>query len=156
MKDIKFLAFVAIITALWACNKEPQTAQQPVISNASVSDCHTSTDVLAAKDMNTDSVVVSWVGNGMMQVTHYNMMLDCGQANITTTVERVGNIITVVEHVGEQGITNCICLYDNSFRIDNLPQQQFTLIIKVESLICGHPEQSTVYVNVFNTHTNNV
>ena len=123
MKGIKILAFVAIITALWACNKEPQTAQQPVISNASVSDCHTSTDLLAAKDMNTDSVVVSWVGNGMMQVTHYNMMF---------------------------------CLYDNSFRIDNLPQQQFTLIIKVESLICGHPEQSTVYVNVFNTHTNNV
>ena len=151
MKSIRLLAAVAIITVTWACTKEKQT---PEIVNAVVSGCHTSTDVLAAKEINTDSVVVSWVGNDQLQVTHYNMVLDCGGANIVTTVEISEDVVTVVEHVGEQGITNCICLYDNSFLIDNLPRQCFTLVIKVESLISGHPEQSTVYVHDFNTNNN--
>lgn len=152
MKSIRLLASVAIITVMWACTKEKQT---PEIVNAVVSDCHTYTDVLAAKEITSDSVVVSWVGNDKLQVTHYNMVLDCGGANIVTTVEISGDVVTVVEHVGEQGITDCFCLYDNSFLIDNLPRQCFTLVIKVESLINGHPEQSTVYVlnghNTYNT-----
>lgn len=149
MKSIRLLAAVAIITLMWSCTKEKQT---PEIVNAVTSDCHTSTDVLAAKEINTDSVVVSWVGNDQLQVRHYNMMLDCGGANIVTTVEISEDVVTVVEHVGEQGITDCICLYDNSFLIDNLPKHHFTLVIKVESLISGHPEQNTVYVHDFNTN----
>ena len=76
-------------------------------------------------------------------------MLDCGEPQITTTVETDGNIVTVVEHVGEQGLTNCICLYDNSFQINNLPARPFTLILKIESLICGNPESATVYERTF-------
>ena len=149
MKQTRILAAATLIIALlWACEKN--NTVNTSISNASVSDCHTSTDKLAAKDMNTDSIVVSWPGgDNPMQVTHYNMMLDCGEPHITTTVETNGNIVTVVEHVGEQGLTNCICLYDNSFEINNLPARPFTLILKIESLICGNPESATVYERTF-------
>ncbi len=153
MKQTRILAAATIIIALlWACEKN-NTANTS-ISNASVSDCHTSTDKLAAKDMNTDSIVVSWPGgDNPMQVSHYNMVLDCGEPHITTTVETNGNIVTVVEHVGEQGLTNCICLYDNSFTINYLPQGEFTLRIKVESIYAGTPHQTTVFEETI-THQN--
>lgn len=149
MKQTRILAAATIIIALlWACEMDYQA--NPFISNINTSDCHTNTDKLAAKAMNTDSIVVSWPGDGNpMQVAHYNMMLDCGEPHITTTVERNGNMVTVVEHVGEQGLTNCICLYDNSFQINNLPARPFTLILKIESLICGNPESATVYEQTF-------
>ncbi|MBO4306945.1 MAG: hypothetical protein J5848_01370 [Bacteroidales bacterium] len=149
MKYIRILAAATIIIALlWACEKD--NTGTPSISNTSVSDCHTNTDKLAVKDMSTDSIVVSWTGdNNPMQIVHYNMVLDCGEPNIITTVETNGNTVTVIEHVGEQGLTNCICLYDNSFHINNLPSRPFTLVIKVESLICGNPVLATVYEKFF-------
>ena len=145
MKLTRLLAAATIIVAmLWACEKE--NSSSPFISDVHTSDCHTNTDKLAAKDMTTDSIVYSWASDGnSLQVTHYNMMLDCGEQNITTTVETEGNVVTVVEHVGEQGLTNCICLYDNSFTINDLPQGEFTLRIKVESIYAGTPHQTTVF-----------
>lgn len=150
MKQTRILAAATIIIALlWACEKS-HTAT-PTISNTNVSDCHTSTDKLAAKDMSADSIVVSWPSdNAPMLVTHYNMPLDCGENhNITTTIEMTGNVVTVTEHVGEQGLTDCICLYDNSFQINDLPSHPFTLVIIVESIFCGNPESVTVYEQAF-------
>ena len=153
MKKTRLLATATIIVAmLWACEKDSTTS--PSISNIRTSDCHTNTDLLAAKDMTTDSIAYSWVSDGnSLQVTHYNMMLDCGEQNITTTVKAEGNVVTVVEHVGEQGLTNCICLYDNSFTINNLPQGEFTLRINVESIYAGTPHQTTVFEETI-THQN--
>lgn len=150
MKITRLLAAAAIIVAmLWACEKENNSS--PFISNVRTSDCHTNTDLFAAKDMTTDSIVYSWAGdNNSLQVTHYNMMLDCGEQNITTTVETEGNVVTVVEHVGEQGLTDCICLYDNSFTINDLPQGEFTLRINVESIYAGTPYQTTVFEETIN------
>lgn len=145
MKQTLILATATIIIAMLnACEKDRQ--ETLFISDINTSGCHTNTDYLAAKDMSTDSIVLSWVGEGnTLQVTHYNMMLDCGEPNITTTVETADNVVTVIEHVGEQGLTNCICLYDNSFLINNLPQEHFTLLIKVESIFFGDTSQTTVF-----------
>lgn len=148
MRHTLLLASAIIVTLLCACKKD--NSYTPTISNVIVSDCHTNTDKLATKDMNTDSIVVSWPNDKEpMQVAHYNMVLDCGGADINTTVEVNGDIVTVVEHVGEQGLTNCICLYDNSFQINNLPPRPFTLVIKIESLICGTPGLATLYEQTF-------
>ena len=119
----------------------------PQLTDVVTSDCHTFTDIIAAKDMNTDSVVVSYIPyNYTMMVTHYNMSLDCGSGeHIVTTIERVGDTITVTEDVGEQGRTNCVCLYDNSFQIAYLPSRPFTLIVKVVS----GTEQRIVYQQIF-------
>ena len=153
MKQTQVLAAATIIVAmLWACEKENNPT--PFISDIHTSDCHTYTDKLAAKYMTTDSIVFSFADDGnSLQVTHYNLMLDCGEPDITTTVETEGNVVTVVEHVGEQGLTNCICLYDNSFTINYLPQGKFTLRIKVESIYAGTPHQTTVFEETITQET---
>ena len=124
---------------------------EPLLTDVVTSDCHTFTDILAAKDMNTDSVVVSFsLDNSVMSVTHYNMPLDCGSGErIVTTIERVGDTITVTENVGEQGRVNCVCLYDNSFQIQYLPPRPFTLVIKIVADCFGTTEQTTIYQHSF-------
>ncbi|MBQ6069919.1 MAG: hypothetical protein IJK84_10495 [Bacteroidales bacterium] len=123
----------------------------PQLTDVAASDCHTYTDNLAAKDMNTDSVVVSYIPhNNTMSVTHYNMPLDCGSGeHIVTTIERMGDTITVTENVGEQGRTNCVCLYDNTFHIAYLPPRPFTLVIKVVEDFFGTTHQAIVYQQTF-------
>ena len=125
--------------------------ENPVLTSVTTSGCHTYTDALAAKDINTDSVVVAFSPDeGQMSVTHYNMPLDCGSGErITTTITTTGDTVTVVEHVGEQGRTNCVCLYDNSFQIQYLPHTPFTLSIKIESMWLGNTELTTVYEQTF-------
>ena len=125
-KTVIMAAATIILALLWACEKNE--SETPFVSDINTSGCHTSTDKLAVKDMSTDSIVVFWPGTGnSMQVTHYNMVLDCGEPHITTTVETNGN----------------------TFHINNLPPHPFTLIIKVESIFCGTPEQTTIYENTF-------
>lgn len=124
---------------------------EPQLTDLVTSDCHTFTDTLATKDMNTDSVVVSFSLEGSVaSVTHYNMVLDCRSGeHIVTTIEHVGDTITVIENVGEQGRANCVCLYDNSFQIRHLPLRPFTLVIKVVSDCFGTTEQTIVYQQTF-------
>lgn len=124
---------------------------KPQLTDVVTSDCHTLTDILAAKDMNTDSVVVSFsLDNAAMSVTHYNMLLDCGSGeHIVTTIERVGDTITVTEDVGKQGLANCVCLYDNSFQIVALPPRPFTLVVKIAADYYATTEQTIVYQHTF-------
>ena len=143
-------------TLIHGCHKEAcpggdPLPENPVLWAVSTSDCHTFTDALATKDMNTDSVVVTFSHEGSVaSVTHYNMVLDCGSGeHIVTTIERVGDTITVIENVGEQGRANCVCLYDNSFQIRHLPLRPFTLVIKVVSDCFGTTEQTIVYQQTF-------
>ena len=145
------LAIILATTLLNGCedygDRDRDYPDNPRLTDVVTSDCHTFTDIIAAKDMNTDSVVVSYIPyNYTMPVTHYNMPLDCGsREHIVTTIERVGSIITVTEDVGEQGRTNCVCLYDNSFQIAYLPPRPFTLIVKVKA----GSEQKIVYQQIF-------
>ena len=119
----------------------------PRLTEVSTSDCHTYTDTLATKDMNTDSVVIAYFRqDNTLRVTHYNMPLDCGSgSHIINTITQSNDTVTVVEHVGEQGLTDCVCLYDNSFHIGYLQMPPFILIIKVETEWCGAINLTTVY-----------
>lgn len=59
-------------------------------------------------------------------------------------------MLKVTEHVGEQGLTDCFCFYNNTFQITSLPQRPFTLVVQVESLIWGNvPETTIVYQQQF-------
>ena len=78
------------------------------------------------------------------------MTLDCGSGdNIVTTMEMKGDTITVTENVGEQGLTDCVCLYNNSFQIVDVPWSRFTLVIKEECSYMGNIEQRIVYQHTF-------
>ena len=148
---LPILAFTIMVAAmLKSCDVHDGDRgypDEPQLTDLVTSDCHTFTDTLAAKDMGTDSVVVSYIPyNYRMLVTHYNMPLDCGSGeHIVTTIERVGDTISVIENVGEQGRTNCVCLYDNSFQIAYLPPRPFTLVVKVKA----GSEQRIVYQQIF-------
>lgn len=151
-KTIFTLAVTAgvVAAAFWGCEK--QNAIHPEISNVSVSDCHFPDPEKFSKSSDVDSIVVSWPSEGgPMTVTHYNMNLDCGSGeHIVTTVEMAGDVVTVTEHVGEQGLTNCFCFYDNTVTITHLPQRPFTLVVQVESLFMGNvPETTVVYQQQF-------
>ena len=80
----KILLTFAAVTAtcmvlICGCTKCKDWPETPVVHNIVTSDCHHFTDPIAAKDMNTDSIVVEWDREGgSMSVSHYNMMLDCG------------------------------------------------------------------------------
>ena len=161
---LQTLAIILATTLLNGCEDygdgDRDYPDNPQLTNVVTSDCHTFTDIIAAKDMNTDSVVVSYIPyNYTMMVTHYNMPLDCGSGeHIVTTIditypastrhpsqEGTGSTITVTEDVGEQGRTNCVCLYDNSFQIEYLPPRPFTLVVKVKA----GSEQRIVYQQIF-------
>jgi hypothetical protein len=43
-----------------------------------------------------------------------------------------------------------VCLYDNSFDIEYLPEAPFTLVIEVETMWFDRTETVTVYENSFN------
>lgn len=150
-KTILLLTVVAVVAAaaLGGCDK--QCAVRPEIGYASVSDCHHPDPVMYTKDSDADSIVVSWPREeGPMTVTHYNMNLDCGSGeHIVTTVEMTGSVVTVTEHVGEQGLTDCFCFYDNTFQLSGLPQRPFTLVVQVEDIFMGLPGTTAVYQHVF-------
>ena len=149
-------ASLLIIAMLQGCHKEAcpggdPLPEEPVLWGVATSDCHTYTDKLAAKEMNTDSVVVTFSNEGSVaSVTHYNMMLDCGTGNrIVTTIEHVGDTVTVTENVGEQGLANCVCLYDHSFEIHYLWTRPFTLVIKRVADYFGNIGETVVYQQTF-------
>lgn len=154
MKKTFFTFAVAVgvvAAAFWGCDK--QNVAIPGISNVSVSDCHFPDPDRLSKSSDEDSIAVSWVigiPNSMI-ITHYNMDLDCGSDNrIVTMVEMAGDVVTVTEHVGEQGMTDCFCFYDNTFQIDNLPRTPFTLVVQVESVFMDNlPETAIVYQQQF-------
>lgn len=151
MRHIKLLFLSALLLNALGCSKEEMAGPytDTYLANITTSDCMMKTDALAAKDMNTDSIEVT-LSEGILVVTHHNMLLDCGTGeNIVTTMEMVGDTVTVTENVGEQGLVDCLCLYNNSFQIVNPPSGRFTLVIKEMGSYLGQSQQRIVYQHTF-------
>lgn len=151
MRHIKLLLLSALLLTVLGCSKKEMAGPyaDTYLANITTSDCMMKTDALAAKDMNTDSIEVT-LNNGIISVTHYNMLLDCGTGeHIVTTMETVGDTVTVTENVGEQGLVDCLCLYNNSFQIVNPPAGRFTLVIKEMGSYLGQAQQRIVYQHQF-------
>lgn len=145
--NIKLLLSLLLIVV--GCSKMDIDNRDTYLTNIATSDCLFSTDTEAAKDLAPDSIVVT-LTDWTLSVTHSNMLLDCGSGeNIVTTMELVGDTIKVTENVGEQGITDCICLYNNSFQIRNLPPSPFTLVIQEMSSYFDNIQRRIVYQHTF-------
>lgn len=146
MKRIISLILLALLLTVVGCSKK---YADTYLANITTSDCLMKTDALAAKDMNTDSIGVTLAGE-TLSVTHHNMLLDCGSGeNIVTSMEVVGDTIMVTENVGEQGLVDCLCLYNNSFQIIDPPAERFTLVVKEVSVYLGQPQQRIIYQHQF-------
>lgn len=151
MKRIISLILLALLLTVVGCSKKDteRPYADAYLANITTSDCLMKTDALAAKDMNTDSIEVTLAGE-TLSVTHHNMLLDCGSGkNIVTSMEVVGDTIMVTENVGEQGLVDCLCLYNNSFQIIDPPAERFTLVVKEVSVYLGQPQQRIIYQHQF-------
>ena len=150
MRHIIALLLSALLLTIVGCSKSDSDFADTHLANINTSDCITHTDMLAAKDMALDSISVTFT-DGSLSVTHHNMLLDCGEGdNIVTSMQLLGDTITVIENVGEQGMTDCLCLYNNSFQIVDPPSGFFTLVIKEVYSYLGNANQRIVYQHHFN------
>lgn len=149
MKKLFFVIVALAGLSVWSCSVEDDL-NYPFINNEGHSDCRMSTDAeyLATKEIATDSVVVEYNGY-TLHVEHRNMVLDCNNnPTFQNYVGYEGDTLVLREYVGEQGRTDCFCLYDNWFDVDDvLPQQYHWLKVVVEYDLLGERKSYTVYLN---------
>ncbi|MBQ0159145.1 MAG: hypothetical protein MJZ99_11500 [Bacteroidales bacterium] len=144
MKKIYFAMMVVLMC--WSCS-EGMDWDGPAIVNKGHSDCLMSTDAeyLATKEIQTDSVVVSYDGN-MLHIEHHNMVLDCSESpSFRNYLTIEGDTLVVHEDVGEQGQVDCFCLYDNWLDVAELGDGYGCIKIVVESMWCGNQTSYVVY-----------
>ena len=151
MKKI-LLGLISIGAVLlpWSCSKGDGFWAGPWLSNEGHSGCKTSTDAeyLATKEWQTDSVVVTFDGS-TIHIEHHNMVLDCNKHpmfNNYLTTE--GDTLVVHEDVGEQGNTDCFCLYDNWMDVEGSPRHRYLRIVKEYSYL-GNNDSVTVFESMF-------
>lgn len=142
------LISIGAILLLWSCSMDMQG--DVWLSNEGHSGCKMSTDAeyLATKEWQTDSVVVTFDGS-TIHIEHHNMVLDCNKHpmfNNYLTTE--GDTLVVHEDVGEQGNTDCFCLYDNWMDVEGSPKYRY-LRIMLEYSYSGNNGSATVFESMF-------
>jgi len=65
-------------------------------------------------------------GAGTLALTHVNAGLNCCP-NPTLTVTVSGNVITITET--DENLCRCLCLYDIQYKIENLPDGQYRIVV---------------------------
>lgn len=144
------LISIGAVLLFWACSKGDGFWDGPWLSNEGHSGCKMSTDAeyLATKEWQTDSVVVTFDGS-TIHIEHHNMVLDCNKNpmfNNYLTTE--GDTLVVHEDVGEQGNTDCFCLYDNWMDVEGSPRHRYLRIVK-EYCYLGNNDSVTVFESMF-------
>lgn len=142
------LISIGAILLPWSCSMD--MPGDVWLSNEGHSGCKMSTDAeyLATKEWQTDSVVVTFDGS-TIHIEHHNMVLDCNKHpmfNNYLTTE--GDTLVVHEDVGEQGNTDCFCLYDNWMDVEGSPRHRYLRIVKEYSYL-GNNDSVTVFESMF-------
>lgn len=142
------LISIGAILLPWSCSMDMQG--DVWLSNEGHSGCKMSTDAeyLATKEWQTDSVVVTFDGS-TIHIEHHNMVLDCNDNpmfNNYLTTE--GDTLVVHEDVGEQGNTDCFCLYDNWMDVEGSPKYRYLRIV-LEYSYSGNNDSATVFESMF-------
>lgn len=133
IKSLAAVAMGAVLLTAFQCGKE-----EPIELNynAHHSDClfHTDADAVRAKGHVTpDSVSVAYK-NGTLHVTHHNLLVNCGTAEmeggINVTVIREGLTLDIYEVEDENNPqANCMCEVDNEFDISGIEHGTYTLVL---------------------------
>lgn len=110
------------------------------VSNVSYTDCK---DYPYMPD--PDSINVSYANNTIF-ITHYNVSVNCQfkQNGVLVEIEDGGSTITIYENANPFGAatwTNCWCVIDNSFQINNVPHGTYKLVF--ENWTPGGPYSQT-------------
>ena len=62
-------------------------------------------------------------------ISHNNRVVFCGYDSISVSIN-VANDTIWVKEIEMGGVTNCMCLANTSYQINNLPSGQYTLLIR--------------------------
>ncbi|MBQ7279317.1 MAG: hypothetical protein IJR13_01150 [Bacteroidales bacterium] len=114
-------------------NVAPGNGEESVVSIADIHHSECSHDDLMAKGYyDNDSVSVIY-SDGVLHVTHHNMIVNCGIAmakdGIFVDIVCDGDTITITESIDETlPQANCICMVDNMFDIVGLRPGTYTLV----------------------------
>ena len=63
-------------------------------------------------------------------ISHNNRVVFCGYDSISVSIN-VANDTIWVKEIEMGGVTNCMCLANTSYQINNLPSGQYTLLIRL-------------------------
>ncbi len=63
-------------------------------------------------------------------ISHNNRVVFCGYDSISVSIN-VANDTIWVKEIEMGGVTNCMCLANTSYQINNLPSGEYTLLIKL-------------------------
>lgn len=145
-KIISFLSAALLISCLVSCsdNDDNNGSSQPRLSNFSNSGCkkfasdgtssamsRAANAVAAASNSQSEQIVLAALGINKLRIVHENALLSC-EAVIATDFKIEGPTITLTEKSTND--VNCLCYYDLSFTIDNLPSGNYNIIINRQTI----------------------
>lgn len=132
-KILAALAMVSVLLASFQCGKEGGLIEENL--NAHHSGClfYTDAGALNSKGSENPDMVSVEYDNGTLHVTHHNLAVNCGTAEIeggiTVTAIREGSTINIHEIEDENNPHSyCMCEVDNEFDICNIEHGTYTLV----------------------------
>jgi len=138
-------AFICLwaLAAFAACAEEPglpEAATGPAARLVDASDCKSAVTRAATPDMPPDQGCLRWDyfgRTGRLRLEHVNAGLNCCPEYTVTLTVADGRL--VVQEVETAGYCRCLCLYDFTFEIDDLPRGVYEVIVQENHLAGDDP-----------------
>lgn len=134
IKSTVALIMGAMLTMSFQCGKSEGPEPLNTNYNAHHSECLSHTDNGTKGMYSPDSVSVSYdVASQRLHVTHHNLMVNCGTAEIdggiTVSATRIGQTIDIYEYEDESNPqADCMCDVDNEFDLHSIEHGTYTLV----------------------------
>lgn len=130
---ILFTFVVAMVGPIISCKDDNDLDDKSVkISNVYNSGCMGSAyspDQNSKDGESEDSFNVYNDGKTVF-ISHNNRVVFCGYDSISVSIN-VANDTIWVKEIEMGGVTNCMCLANTSYQINNLPSGEYTLLIRL-------------------------
>ena len=131
---ILFTFVVAMVgVAVISCKDDNDADNKSVkVSNVYNSGCMGSTYSPAqnSKDGESEESFNVYNDGKTVFISHNNRVVFCGYDSISVSIN-VANDTIWVKEIEMGGVTNCMCLANTSYQINNLPSGQYTLLIRL-------------------------
>ncbi len=131
------------LAAFAACAEEPvlpEAATQPAARLVHASNCKSAATRQATPDMPSDRGCLRWNyydRTRLLRLVHVNAGLNCcPEYTVSLTVE---DGCLFVQEVETAGHCRCLCLYDFTFEIDDLPRGVYEVIVQENHLAGDDP-----------------
>lgn len=130
---ILFTFVVAMVGPIISCKDDNDANNKSVkVSNVYNSGCMGSAYSPAqnSKDGESEESFNVYNDGKTVFISHNNRVVFCGYDSISVSIN-VANDTIWVKEIEMGGVTNCMCLANTSYQINNLPSGQYTLLIRL-------------------------